>query len=463
MADVLTVVAKIRAAKGKGDALAALLKEQVAVVRKAEPGCLVYRPHRSSKDPDLFIFYEQYKDDAAFDLHRKAPHLAAYRERRRRKASRRAPPRSKSTAPSPTEAGERGAHARPPRGGDRRPPARLGRSRGRERGAAAVEARWSRCHAHHAAAADPGTDRCAGGRRRHHRLYRILRAQRPAPGPAAAAAGRGGDRARRARGHHAARAGARRAARAPQRAAAVLLPSARGQDGHRRPRAVADEGEAAPHAVRRRPGLSRSADAGQLPGQARLARQQVPERLPDQLVRRSAAQHRSAHDPARLSGSPGAGPGRLHARRPRVLEQLSVRRHRDPEQLDPGGARSLEAGRRRALSRLPAERGPRPGALARPRDRAALDPDARHPQPALDDLTHGGPGPARAVRPPGAGALGRRAGGAGPGRPAVFRDAGHRPVVLQSGGRRRTPAPSPTTSIPTTARTTRSCSRSSSA
>jgi quinol monooxygenase YgiN len=43
MADVFTVVAKIRAAKGKG---------------------------------------ERYKDDAAFDAHRKSPHLAAYRERR---------------------------------------------------------------------------------------------------------------------------------------------------------------------------------------------------------------------------------------------------------------------------------------------------------------------------------------------------------------------------------------------
>jgi quinol monooxygenase YgiN len=82
MANVLTVVAKIRAAKGKGDALAALLTEQVAAVRKAEPGCLVYRPHRSTTDPDLFIFYEQYKDAAAFDAHRKAPHLAAYREHR---------------------------------------------------------------------------------------------------------------------------------------------------------------------------------------------------------------------------------------------------------------------------------------------------------------------------------------------------------------------------------------------
>ena len=78
----VTVVARIRAAQGKGDALAALLTEQVGVVRKAEPGCLVYRPHRSTKDPDLFYFYEQYKDDAAFDVHRKAPHLVAYRERR---------------------------------------------------------------------------------------------------------------------------------------------------------------------------------------------------------------------------------------------------------------------------------------------------------------------------------------------------------------------------------------------
>lgn len=84
MAQVLTVVAKVRAAKGKGEALAALLKEQVAAVRAAEPGCLVYRPHRSTKDPDLFIFYEQYKDDDALDAHRKAPHLAAYRERRER-------------------------------------------------------------------------------------------------------------------------------------------------------------------------------------------------------------------------------------------------------------------------------------------------------------------------------------------------------------------------------------------
>jgi quinol monooxygenase YgiN len=82
MANVLTVVARLRAAKNKGDALAALLAEQATAVRRAEPGCLVYRAHRSIQDPELFLFYEMYVDDAAFELHRTAPHLAAFRERR---------------------------------------------------------------------------------------------------------------------------------------------------------------------------------------------------------------------------------------------------------------------------------------------------------------------------------------------------------------------------------------------
>jgi quinol monooxygenase YgiN len=82
MTATVTVVAHIRAAQGKGDALAALLVEQAAAVRKSEPGCLVYRPHRSTSDPHLFLFYETYADDAAFEIHRKSPHLAAYRKRR---------------------------------------------------------------------------------------------------------------------------------------------------------------------------------------------------------------------------------------------------------------------------------------------------------------------------------------------------------------------------------------------
>ena len=82
MSNVLIVVARLRAANGKAEALAALLSEQAAVVRSAEPGCLVYRVHRSTDDPALFLFYEMYADHAAFELHRNAPHLAAFRRRR---------------------------------------------------------------------------------------------------------------------------------------------------------------------------------------------------------------------------------------------------------------------------------------------------------------------------------------------------------------------------------------------
>ena len=37
---------------------------------------------RSTRDPALFLFYEIYEDEAAFELHRQAAHLATYRERR---------------------------------------------------------------------------------------------------------------------------------------------------------------------------------------------------------------------------------------------------------------------------------------------------------------------------------------------------------------------------------------------
>jgi quinol monooxygenase YgiN len=42
----------------------------------------VYRVHRSTQDPDAFLFYEIYADDAAFAAHRASPHLAQYRKRR---------------------------------------------------------------------------------------------------------------------------------------------------------------------------------------------------------------------------------------------------------------------------------------------------------------------------------------------------------------------------------------------
>ena len=67
MANVVDRRRKVAGSEGKGDALAAFLSEQAAVVLGAEPGCLVYRAHRSTTDPELFLFYETYVDDKAFE------------------------------------------------------------------------------------------------------------------------------------------------------------------------------------------------------------------------------------------------------------------------------------------------------------------------------------------------------------------------------------------------------------
>ncbi|HXG16693.1 MAG TPA: putative quinol monooxygenase [Calidithermus sp.] len=83
MAGVFTVVARIYPKPGREDELEALLREQAEAVRRAEPDCVVYRPHRSAREPVHFLFYEQYRTPEAFEFHRQAAHLKAFQERRR--------------------------------------------------------------------------------------------------------------------------------------------------------------------------------------------------------------------------------------------------------------------------------------------------------------------------------------------------------------------------------------------
>jgi quinol monooxygenase YgiN len=45
---------------------------------RKEPGCLLYIGHQSTEDPRKFLFYEQYKDEAALQAHRASPHFQQY-------------------------------------------------------------------------------------------------------------------------------------------------------------------------------------------------------------------------------------------------------------------------------------------------------------------------------------------------------------------------------------------------
>jgi quinol monooxygenase YgiN len=55
-----------------------LFSELREVMRGAEPDCLLYSLLKSKKTPDSYIVHEQYRDQAALDLHEKSAHGAAY-------------------------------------------------------------------------------------------------------------------------------------------------------------------------------------------------------------------------------------------------------------------------------------------------------------------------------------------------------------------------------------------------
>ena len=62
---------------GREAEVARLLAELAAESRK-EPGCLMFVVHQHTVEPARFLIYEQFKDQAALDAHRAAPHFQKY-------------------------------------------------------------------------------------------------------------------------------------------------------------------------------------------------------------------------------------------------------------------------------------------------------------------------------------------------------------------------------------------------
>ena len=55
-----------------------LVAETVEQIKAHEPGTLVYAAHRVDGEPLVRIFYELYRDKAAFEAHEAAPHTRRY-------------------------------------------------------------------------------------------------------------------------------------------------------------------------------------------------------------------------------------------------------------------------------------------------------------------------------------------------------------------------------------------------
>src|SRR3954452_18323754 len=68
------VSAKWRAKEGKEERLLEVIRELTPTSR-AEPGNLFYQAQRSSEDPRLFYLYEQYADEAGYQVHQDSEHF----------------------------------------------------------------------------------------------------------------------------------------------------------------------------------------------------------------------------------------------------------------------------------------------------------------------------------------------------------------------------------------------------
>ena len=74
------VAVRLKTHPGKGAEFEEVFAQQAKEVR-AEPGNSLYQLVKSRTEPDIYVVWEVYADEAAAAAHREAPHMAEYRPR----------------------------------------------------------------------------------------------------------------------------------------------------------------------------------------------------------------------------------------------------------------------------------------------------------------------------------------------------------------------------------------------
>jgi quinol monooxygenase YgiN len=69
-----TIIGTVVAKSEKREALLKILQSFVAPTR-TEPGCISYDFHHDASDPNRFVFYENFVDQAALQTHLSMPYL----------------------------------------------------------------------------------------------------------------------------------------------------------------------------------------------------------------------------------------------------------------------------------------------------------------------------------------------------------------------------------------------------
>jgi quinol monooxygenase YgiN len=77
---MVVFTATLKAKSGKEKELEDALVHMVSEVQNEE-GALIYILHRVKDNPGLFIFYEKYKDQSAWEYHDSTPHMKTLLEK----------------------------------------------------------------------------------------------------------------------------------------------------------------------------------------------------------------------------------------------------------------------------------------------------------------------------------------------------------------------------------------------
>ena len=77
---MISLVVKLRIKPEHRDTFLKAVEVDALGSERDEPGCLPFNVVQSESDENVYFFYEVYKDEAALEAHRAAPHYAVWRE-----------------------------------------------------------------------------------------------------------------------------------------------------------------------------------------------------------------------------------------------------------------------------------------------------------------------------------------------------------------------------------------------
>ena len=77
---MISLVVRLDVRPERHEEFLAAITRNAAASFEDEPGCLRFDVCRSQADPHHFVLYEVYRDEAALDAHRSAPHFGRWRE-----------------------------------------------------------------------------------------------------------------------------------------------------------------------------------------------------------------------------------------------------------------------------------------------------------------------------------------------------------------------------------------------